>query len=218
MLPDRKLVTKFLFRFACVFAVLSLPLPGLAWAFSQSTSWLGDQLVSEARFVSGARLDFTPASGDRAAAGGKMEAKKVDPWQAILWVHDGTRPRPIGVPIDVRGLYYLPIAAFVALVLATPVPMARRLRALAMGLLVLLPLGLALIALPLFSFLGGIGPIRVYELSSTSHSLINVVYRALVAPPGMAYAIPALLWWVLLYVTRDSSAVVSADFSVPARQ
>ncbi|HEY6561801.1 MAG TPA: hypothetical protein VI072_31240 [Polyangiaceae bacterium] len=81
-----------------------------------------------------------------------------------------------------------------------------------------MPLGLILIALPLLSFLGGMGPIRVYDLSPASHAVINVFYRALVAPPGMAYAVPSLLWWMLLYLTRPSKPVVSVGFRVPARR
>jgi len=55
-----------------------------------------------------------------------------------------------------------------------------------------------LVATPLLSFLGGTGPVHALSLSRPTHVVLQVLYRALVAPPGMAFAIPLLVWWGLL--------------------
>jgi len=105
----------------------------------------------------------------------------------------------LSVPIDLRTLVYLPSAAFVALGIAAPLSSVRaHLRLLALGLLILEPLLLLLVALPLLSFLGGTGPVQAFELSRATHVVLQVLYRALVAPLGMAYAVPLFIWWLLL--------------------
>jgi hypothetical protein len=103
------------------------------------------------------------------------------------------------VPIDLRSLLFLPLAAFIGLALAAPLGSARRnARVLGQGLLILVPALLVLTALPLLSFLGGTGPVLVFRLAPALHLVLQTVYRALVAPPGMMYALPLLLWWALV--------------------
>jgi len=60
-------------------------------------------------------------------------------------------------------------------------------------------------------FWGGDGPVQVFELDSGFRAAIEVAYRALVAPPGMTYAIPALLWWALLALTRPKTPMENGD-------
>ena len=79
---------------------------------------------------------------------------------------------------------------------------------LVLGLLILEPVLLVLTALPLVSFLGGTGPVQGFHLSPVTSLTFQTVYRALVAPPGMMYALPLLLWWVL--VTRSARPRSSA--------
>jgi len=98
-----------------------------------------------------------------------------------------------------RTLLFLPLAAFTGLALAAPLGGARRnARVLGLGLLILVPSLLLLTALPLLSFLGGTGPVQAFRLPPLVHLLFQTVYRALVAPPGMMYALPLLLWWTLV--------------------
>jgi hypothetical protein len=89
---------------------------------------------------------------------------------------------------------------------------------LGIGLVALEPFILFLNSLPLISFLGGAGPIRVFELSHAAHWPVNILYRALVVPPGMTYAIPGFLWWLLLTLTRPAaeSAATSSSTDAPA--
>jgi hypothetical protein len=78
-----------------------------------------------------------------------------------------------------------------------------------------------LIVTPLVSFLGGTGPVAAFTLGRPAHVALQLVYRALVVPPGMAYAVPLLLWWGLLVTLEGKSlesfvrAEVSANGAPP---
>lgn len=188
--PAARALVEFVFAFACVFAGLALPSPGIGPAYTRAHAALGNALVAHASFERGVTLHFDAADADLAS----------HPWQLTLEVHDPERvSRPVLVPMDLRTLLYLPFVAFVALSLAAPLGSPwRNARVLGQGLLLLTPSLLALTALPLLSFLGGTGPVRAFRLAPSLHVIFQTVYRALVAPPGMMYALPLLLWWALV--------------------
>ena len=187
--PAVRALAKFVFAFGCVFGGLALPSPGLGPAFTRANAALGNALVDGAVMERGATLLFEAADSDLAQ----------HPWQLTLRVREPARSAPVLVPIDLRTLLFLPIAAFIGLALAAPLGSARRnALVLVQGLLVLIPALYLLTALPLLSFLGGTGPVRAFRLAPFTHLLFQTVYRALVAPPGMMYALPLLLWWVLV--------------------
>ena len=203
--PATRVVAQFVFAFGCVFGGLALPSPGIGAAYTRAHAALGNALVAGASFEHGVTLYFDAADADLAQ----------HPWQLTLQVRDPARlEQPVLVPMDLRTLLYLPLVAFVALALAAPLGSAwRNARVLGQGLLILQPALLALTALPLLSFLGGTGPVRAFRLAPPLHVIFQTVYRALVAPPGMMYALPLLLWWAL--VARLEPARI-ADSAAPS--
>ena len=188
--PAARAIAQFVFAFGCVFGGLALPSPGIGPAYTRAHAALGNALVANASYEHGVTLHFDAADADLA----------LHPWQLTLQVRDPQRAeQPVLVPMDLRTLLYLPIVAFVGLALAAPLGSAwRNARVLAQGLLILTPTLFALTALPLLSFLGGTGPVRAFRLAPSLHVLFQTVYRAFVAPPGMMYALPLLLWWALV--------------------
>jgi hypothetical protein len=193
VLPDRRTVASFAIAFVVFLAILMAPWPGLGIAYGRAVTATGNLFVAGHAFESGASLVFEDASEGTSA--------KKFAWQTRLVVRNAAGRR-VNVPIDLRTLAYLPTAAFVALALALPFRDRRRKGFVAIvGLALMQPITAFLVALPLFPFLGGGGPIRVFELGSVSSSLMEVAYRALVAPPGMTYAIPALLFLALVALT-----------------
>lgn len=185
----RRELLGFIFAFACVFGGLALPSPGIGPAYTRAHAAFGNRLVEGARFERGVTLHFEA----------KDEDLGLHPWQLTLAIRDPARIQPVLVPIDLRTLLFLPLAAFIGLALAAPLGSARRnARVLGQGLLILLPALLTLTALPLVSFLGGTGPVRAFRIAPAVHLVLQTVYRALVAPPGMMYALPLLLWWALV--------------------
>ncbi len=187
-LPARRELLGFLFAFVCVFAGLSLPSPGIGPWYVRAHVAAARVFLPSDPLASGVTLALFPPSKELTAT----------PWQATLLVEPASGG-PISVPIDLRLLMFLPTAAFVALGAATPLGgWKRNAKLLAIGLPLLELLLLCLVLTPLLSFLGGTGPIKAFELSRLSHTCLQIVYRALVAPPGMTFALPLFLWWLLL--------------------
>lgn len=179
------------FAFLCVFGGLSLPFAGLGRAYAGAHAALGTAVLPRS-LESGAQLAFRTVNELKPAAAAEGA------WSLTLLVTPLAPAAPIQMPMDLRTLVYLPSACFVALALATPgASVRRKLTMLGVGLGILLPLLWLLLALPVVSFLGGTGPVRVFSLGLGAHTLLQILYRALVASPGMAYVIPLLLWWAL---------------------
>lgn len=188
---DRRLIGEFAFGFLCVFLGLAVPSPGLGPLYSSAHTAIANGLVSHE--VAGAHLYFE-------ATADELQQK---PFQTTLHIDPPGHAQRVAVPIDLRTLGYLPTAAFIALAVAAPLGNRRKnLKLLGGGLLILEPLILLLISLPLVSFLAGGGPLRLIHLGPVVHTSIEVLYRALVVPPGMAYAVPLLLFVALWAVQR----------------
>lgn len=184
------------FGFVCVFAGLALPVDAFGRFFVRAHAAVGSWLMPEATSL-GVALAFRVDDTSLAAA----------PWSLQLVVSPALPRVPVTVPIDTRTLLYLPAACFVALAVATPLPSWRQnVRLLGWGLVLLEPILVLLATVPLLSFLGGTGPVRALSLGIGAHTLLQLVYRALVAPPAMAFAIPLFLWWMLLKSLRLSFA------------
>lgn len=202
--PKVRVLAQFLFAFSCVFLGLALPSPGIGPAYTRAHAALGNAWLEGSTFEHGVELHFEAADADLA----------LHPWQLTLRVTDPSRAEPVLAPIDLRTLLFLPAAAFIGLALAAPLGSARRnARVLAQGLLILLPALLLLTALPLLSFLGGTGPVRAFRLPGLLHVVFQTIYRALVAPPGMMYALPLLLWWALIARLKPSKPAPPARAS-----
>lgn len=188
----RRRYLEFAFAFVCVFAGLALPSPGLGPRYVRLHTALGNAVVADVERPSGVVLRFEAEP-----------SPAPHPWQTTLVVSPPGAAQPLLMPIELRSLMFLPTVAFIALVLAAPLGSWRKnLRLLLLGLPLLELLLLVLNSLPLLSFLGGTGPVQAFSLSLPLHALLQILYRALVAPPGMAYAIPLLLWWCLLVASR----------------
>lgn len=178
----------FAFAFVCVFGGLSLPLPGVAQLYVRAHAGLAGLLLPGAL-----------ASRVTLALVTTPELAREHPWSLVLQVLPPPPQAALNLPIDLRGLVYLPTACFIALAVATPLASRRHnLRLLVVGLGILEPLLVGLVTLPVLSFLGGTGPVRAFELGVATHTVLQVFYRALVASPSMAYVLPLLLWWALL--------------------
>ena len=200
-------VVGFLSAFLCVFAGLAL-VHGPGPYYSKAHAAVGNLIVGGQPLASGVRLHFEASDAELAK----------EPWRAILRV-ESPQPGPaLTIPVDLRSLLFLPTAAFIALAIAAPLHSTRaHLQLLALGLLILEPLLLLLVALPILSFLGGTGPILAFTLSRPTHVVLQLLHRALVAPPGMAYAVPLLLWWLLVVGLNRSGAERAPDTALTER-
>jgi hypothetical protein len=114
-------------------------------------------------------------------------------WSVLFDASDKSTGKRVQATIDIRRSAWLPLATFLALICGFSVSRPKR-RALvaAGGLLVLHGMWL----LPFLAFFGGPDP-HFFLLGPTLHTAVVIAYRALISPPGMVYAVPAVLWFVL---------------------
>jgi hypothetical protein len=179
MSPHRRATLFAAARFAAVLIVLLAPWPGLGRAYVALYGSAAAVIAKPILASSGVELAFAPSAQD-------------DPkheWFAMVSVLDAqTHARQHNMVTDLRRTGYLQIALYLAA--AAAYPLRNRVR-----LLLVVTAGLALLAsfgwLPIMMYLA---KKQIITLGSWSLSLLSVVYRSLVTPPGMAFAVPGLLW------------------------
>jgi hypothetical protein len=118
-----------------------------------------------------------------------------DAWRLRVVADDLTSGRFVETALDLRRAGFIAIAVFAALVLATPLRWRRRAGMLAIGLVPLLVLPL----LPMIALFSGAVSVRAFDLGPLAHTAVSIAYRVLVTAPGMAFALPGLLWLLLIW-------------------
>ena len=179
------------FRFALAAALLWWPWPACAALYGGDVKALARALMA----ASGAPVELAFELRNVGAA------PSLDAWHLPLYLEDTETGAFVQTVLDLRRGGYIASAFFTALVLATPLRRARRkLGVLVGGLAALQVLPL----LPLLSFLSGKLPVQVFHFGRFARWAIEIAYHALVAAPGMAYAVPALLWLLLIWVAEPA--------------
>lgn len=195
MLPPSNVLWPFVLRFACILAVYLIPFRPIGTAYGALAAGVGNLMLGDAPH-SGAVLHFARPDSDESAKDPTPDAFSVE----LLAEKPETGDR-LKIPIDLRTLAYIPTAVFVALAIASPIwEGTRGAVILIAGLAALQAFLLLSIAAPLLLFFADPMPMHLVELGSASRVILNVFYRTLVAPPGMAFAIPGFLWLVLMWV------------------
>jgi hypothetical protein len=173
-------LTASVLRFVIVLALVLVPWPGLGRAFTDAVGAIGTALaqpISASSNVSFLLRSPKPIEGQ-------------PDWRAVISVRqdfpDGSSVH--AGAIDLRRAGYLQLAAFVALAVAWP-PQGRTRALLAVA--VALAIVSTAIALPILAFLSPLGAVH---LGASLEALVSLASRALVAAPGMAYAVPGLAW------------------------
>jgi len=169
-------------RILVVLAVAHFPWPGLPTLFccyfSATTAKMLDSFAER-----GVALQLGPA------------APPAPPWRVTVIAANESTAQGAKAELDVRRVGWLPFGAFSALLLAFPVRRwKRRLAVAAAGLCFLHALWLLPVLASFGSARGGF-----FALGTLGHGLVVVAQRALQTLPGMAYALPALLWFVLTW-------------------
>ena len=172
-------------RFVALLTVLMLPWPGLGPTYARAVGAIARTATSGANPSVTLRFTVPDAGGP---AGGS--------WRLDVFAEDTVTGQYVQTALDLRRGGYIASAVFVALALATRTRPRKKLILLACGVSVLQLLPL----LPLLSFFSGKLPVRVFDLGAAANVLIEIAYHTLVAPPGMAYAVPALLWLLLVWL------------------
>jgi hypothetical protein len=187
----RRALTGPLARRLVLAALLLPPWPALGHVYGRYVAWLF-ATVTEAANPS------VTLTVDGAAPNGSA-------WKLPLHAEDTVTGAYLTTTLDLRRSAYLASAIFLVLALSTALPRRNKAKAalLAGGLLPLQLLPL----LPLFFFFSGPLRVHAFQLSGFSRWVVDVAYHALVAPLGMAYAVPVLLWLLLVWALGGDPGV-----------
>ena len=198
MLPTKSQLARSLVIFTVVFVSINLPAPKLGRAVAGATSALASACCSADPAKDGLDLRFAAAWPHVPLA--ELGVNRA--WtMAVLAQRPSTGGRAL-ISVNWRKLAWVPLSVFVALALASPIWRTRRGPiVLATGLVTMLvPIGL----LTLLNVVGPMYEHYVIELSPLQTYLVRFGY-ALLAPPGVVYAFPLLLWAMLMVATRPAA-------------
>ena len=179
-------------RFIALLAVLLWPWSGLGERFATAFARVCDALV---HVVSGdgAQIHFIATGKD-----------PEHPWWVTMAVRNVFTGQSFGIPVDTRTVAYVRFAVFLALALAWPVGRTLRgLKAVALGGTLLVAVTAASVAIPLLQVLG---MVKILGIGVLAQSVLSIGILTLVTYPGMAYAIPGLLWWLTLRLAESPPA------------
>jgi hypothetical protein len=187
----------FLARFALTFGALLYTWQWVWKAYSTATAAVGNWLLPHSSL---AELSFTVNPGD---------PRSGDHLPLLLTARSlarGMTVMAVNVPIDLYSLAYTPTACLIGLALATSGWWSRTgLLHIAIALTLMTGFLLGSLAAPLVLFFASPAPLQLLELSVLAERTLDVLYRTLVAPPGMTYAIPGLLWLATLWFMPNRS-------------
>jgi hypothetical protein len=179
LLLDRSIAPS-LARFIVVFVLMVAPWPGLGRTFTDTVGAIATAIADP--LTSASNVTFQLRSPN--------SAEGLPDWRGVIAVRQDFPEGPVAHAgaIDLRRCGYLQLAMFAALAAAWP-PRGRRqtlvATALAAGIVS------TTIALPILAFLSPLGAVH---LGAWLETLVSLASRALVAAPGMAYAVPGIAW------------------------
>lgn len=107
---------------------------------------------------------------------------------------------------DVHLTGYLPAAILLALTLASPIPLPRKLRALLLGLILIHLFVVLRIAIVLVHFFNTDGPWRVVHLGPWATKALGTAFEFGVVSPVCTFLVPGLLWFLLSFRLSDIAA------------
>jgi hypothetical protein len=200
--PAKRLLG-FLARFALIAGILVLPWPGVkegyAHVLRQTGQWLAGR-DNPKWFVLFERnpdphLDTLIYLGNRK----QLAADSTIPTARIRFTS--------------RYVGYLPTALLAALVLATPLPLKRRMCALGLGLLLMqLFLGL-LILIMIFNQCSYFPTMGLIQLGSFQEQVVRSVYDIFVRHLGARMTVPVLVWILICFRRDDLERILGAGMA-----
>jgi hypothetical protein len=184
----RRALTSPLARRLVLAALLLPPWPVLGHAYARYVTWLYTTVTETANPTVMLTVDqATPAGA----------------WKLPLHADDTLNGTYVTTTLDLRRSAYPASAIFLVLALSTVLPRRKKALLVAGGLLPLQVLPL----LPLFFFFSGPLRVHAFQLGGFTRWVVDVAYHALVAPLGMAYAVPALVWVLLVWALGGDAGI-----------
>lgn len=201
-MPPLRTVALFFARLIAIYALLAAPWPGLARAYASAYHAVGNAWFGG--FGGDGIVRFAPApAGDGAS-------------DTVLTIGNRVTGAEGTSPHSARITGYLPTIETIALILATPLPWARRGRALIWGLVichVLIWLRLQVVVLHFFT---GPEPWALYQPWGWVDWLLAKATRIGVVSPTPSFILPVLVWLGVTFRRGDLEEILAQEPSPPA--
>jgi hypothetical protein len=184
----------FSLRLLLCYAVLIFPWPGLKQAYGALFRSAANAVVSP--LVSTGKVEFVPAQVPNEA------------WDLEMRMSVPSSSRSWHAEYSSRAWGYLPTAAVIALIVATPIPWRRRIIALASGLLlihVFIALRVAIAIAYGFSW-GTDG-----EVGILPRAVIEVLLQTVSASPVTSFVAPILVWVLVAFQAGDLRRILRIE-------
>lgn len=191
----RNPIVGFLCRFALIYGVLILPIPQWNGWYAQYFRALGETAFSR---ETGQRIVKFEAHRD---------PKGLSPLDSRMILSNRDLPEQDGhryssmIDLDTRSIGWIPTALTIALILATPVPWARRGWALVWGL----ALVNVFILFTLQSFIWDESPaVQLTTLSPFWQRVADELEYTLIVQLGASFSVPVLIWILVTFRLEDA--------------
>lgn len=190
-MPSPSTAMRFALRLLLVYGLLIIPWPGLKSGYGSVFRTCGNGLVQPLGL--GGMVEFRPPPEKHAA------------WDVEMHMKNPKTRKQWHVEYSSRGWAYLPTAAIVALIVATPLAWSRRWIALTAGL-VLVHLFIVLrVAVLLFyaMYYGG-----VIQLSELQAKAAEGVLEGFSNSPVATFVVPVIIWLLVTFRRSDLEAIL----------
>ena len=202
-------IKAFVFRLLLFYGLLLIPWPGLNDAYAAVFRGAGNGLF--ASFGAHRAVRFKPVS------------EKPSKWDTDVYLIQRGTSKAWTINHNSRYTGYLPVAALLALVFATPVPWSRRWRALLVGLVLVNAFVVLRVAI---SLVYGFRGLELFIFSPFWNRTLDLAYEAISVSVVAIFLVPAVIWilvtvrredWATLFETTGKHPPSSASASPPPR-
>ncbi len=185
----RRLIAWFFLRLIALYVLLLLPWPGLEEAYAQAFRKCGTVLLG----------DFGSNGSVWLVEGPESDTTH----DTDLFVQNRKTRAGLGLGVSSRYFGYLPMAFLTSLIVATPLSVRRRARALLWGLIVVHGVAvLQLILVATYGFSLGRPPV-MYELSDFWGRTLAAVVQVIQVSPFTWLVVPLFIWIVVTFRRGD---------------
>lgn len=194
MIPLRA-IGRFFVLTVVIYVLLIVRWPGVREAYRAAYCATGETFLG--RFGSDGVVRFEPRTDDQ-----------INDVDLVLGKRTAQGIGEVPAEMSSGRVGYAPLAALVALVLATPVPWARRGRALLWGFILVNLFVMLRTALRILFLFSTPSPIRLYEPGPFLSKVLSCSYEFFFLAPACSFFVPAVVWVVVTVRSGDFDGIL----------
>jgi len=160
-----------------------------------------------AAFNKAAALLFSPISDQLAISIREISDQPVNGLDTEVVFHNAKAHSSATLPISLRQIGYLPMVVVIALLLATPWPLHRRLSGVSLGTALILVFVALRLWLIILTSLCGDSPIAVFHWSAAVQELVRFARETLADSLASTFFGPVVIWMGIAFRRSDRKLV-----------